>query len=250
MKKRIILLILSISFLGYAQRPIAKDHGKFFEIDNTKLLYGGELEKDHFKINNLELKEEQFHYGLGRERFPALLDPKFESVESADTKWADEQRFLVAYKGNTIKAYSVQDLTRHEVVNDVVDGEPVFAAYCILADLGAIYKRTYNNKVFTFAVSGYTYYDPKVWDGLDGFILWDRETESLWWPLVDKAVSGSLKGVPLKKLEDTSWEDTNWKTIKEKYPNAEVLISNQDFERPKTWVKYSDVSDIVKKYAH
>ena len=87
-------------------------------------------------------------------------------------------------------------------------------------------------------------------DGLDGFILWDRETESLWWPLVDKAVSGSLKGVPLKKLEDKYWEDTNWKAIKEKYPNAEVLISNQDFERPKTWVKYSDVSDIVKKYAH
>ncbi|MEA1786046.1 DUF3179 domain-containing (seleno)protein [Arenibacter sp. GZD96] len=247
MKINILLFALMLGSALSAQRPSALDNGKFIVKDQQQLLYGGS-EEEHFKIDNLDLKKEQFHYGLGRERFPALLEPNFESVTEANRHWKDEDRFLVAKKGNTVKAYSVKDLTRHEVVNDVLEGEPIFAAYCILADLGAVYKRTYNDKVFTFAVSGYTYFDPKVWDGLDGFILWDRETESLWWPLIDKAVSGDLKGVPLLKLEDLYWEDTTWKSVKNKYPKAEVLITGQDFERPKSWRSYDNVSDVVKNY--
>ena len=249
MKYLVFSTIIFVSSLSFAQRPSALNNGKFLNQNGNKMLYGGDTH-EHFNINNLDLNPEQFHYGLGRERFPALLEPKFESVEAASSKWHDKQRFLVAHKGNEVKAYSVRDLTRHEVVNDVIDGEPIFAAYCILADLGAIYKRTYDDKIFTFGVSGYTYYDRKVWSGLDGFILWDRETESLWWPLIDKAVSGKLKGVKLQKLEDSYWEDTNWAIIKEKYPNAQILISNQDFERPKRWKKILDVSDIVKKYSN
>ncbi|WP_142783304.1 DUF3179 domain-containing (seleno)protein [Changchengzhania lutea] len=84
---------------------------------------------------------------MGRERFSALLEPKFETIAKADIHWNDNHRFLVAHKGNDIKAYSIKDLTRHEVVNDVIDGVPIFAAYCILADLGAVYKRTYADKL-------------------------------------------------------------------------------------------------------
>ena len=45
------------------------------------------------------------------------------------------------------------------------------------------------------------------------------------------------------------WKDTTWVYIKNKYPNAKVLISGQDFERPKTWPKYDDVSDIVQEFS-
>jgi len=244
-----LLLIFSTS-LTFSQRPSAINNGKFFETDDNKMLYGGKEDNQHFVINNLELKPEQFHYGLGRELFPALLDPKFQSIEAASDNWNNEDRFLLAYKGGDVKAYAIKDLTRHEVVNDVIDGEPVFAAYCILADLGAVYKRTYADKTFTFALSGYTYYDDNVWNGLDGFVLWDRETESLWWPLINKAVSGSLKGVKLQKLENIHWKDTTWKVIKEQYPNAQILVSKQDFERPKQWNTYKDVSEIIKKYSN
>ncbi len=250
MRTLLLPLILAMMLPCVAQRPIAELQGKFFKKGGNKMLYGGKSDSNHFVINNLELHEGQFHYGLGREHFPALIAPEFESVREAAHKWQEDDRFLVAYKGNDVRAYSVRDLTRHEVVNDVIAGEPVFAAYCILADLGAIYKRTYSDSVFTFAVSGYTYYDPEIWNGLDGFILWDRETESLWWPLIDKAVSGDMKGMPLIKLEDAFWEDTNWRTIKNKFPEAKVLISNQDFERPPTWNEYKDVSDIVEKYSN
>lgn len=245
-----VLIIFCVSCLTVnGQRPIAADNGKFFDLEGNKMLYGGNASSEHFIINNLDLQKEQFHYGLGRERFPALIAPKFESVEQATGRWTEDDRFLVAFKGEDIRAYAIRDLTRHEVVNDIIGGEPIFAAYCILADLGAIYKRTYGEKVFTFAVSGYTYYDPEIWSGLDGFILWDRETESLWWPLIDKAVSGPLKGVQLRKLESIYWEDTNWGQIERKYPSAKILISGQDFDRPKSWKKYKDVSKIKAKYS-
>ena len=155
------------------QRPLAFENGKFFEKDAVPMLFGGEQEQQHFNVSNLELQKEQFHYGIGRERFPALLQPRFTTVAAVDSLWKDEDRFLLAYAGEEVKAYSVEDLTRHEVVNDRLDGEPIMAVYCILADLGAIYSRQYGDQELTFALSGYTYFDEEVWDGLDGFVLWN-----------------------------------------------------------------------------
>jgi len=231
------------------QRPISYKNGKFFEIDGRKMLYGGKDSLQHFDITNYDLNNEQFHYGIGRERFPALLNPKFTTIVVVDSLWKDKDRFILAYSGDDIKAYSVKDLTRHEVVNDVLNGEPIMAVYCILADLGAIYDRQYGDKTLTFALSGYTYHDDDVWDGLDGFVLWDRETESLWWPLIDRAVSGDLNGVELLEKDKAHWKDTTWKEIKDNYPNAKILISGQDFERPQTWKKLDDVTKIVENYS-
>ena len=229
-------------------RPNSLELGKIFELEGRKMLFGGKDSSQHFDITDYALKDNQLHYGIGRERFPALLEPVFISIKEADITWSDDARFLLAYSGEEAKAYSIVDLTRHEVVNDVINGQPIMAAYCILADLGAIYDRSYDDQVLTFALSGYTYFDKEVWNGLDGFVLWDRETESLWWPLVGKAVSGPLQGVKLLELDKTKWKDTTWKEIKESYPNAKVLQSGQDFERPKSWKKIDDVSEIVKKY--
>lgn len=265
--KNLIILSLSVLFIACKEpskkvdlpsadqketvkkkRPIALEDGKFFELNGKKMLYGGENEDQHFDITNYLLKDEQFHYGIGREKFPALLQPEFISVTEANKIWADSTRFLLAQSGNEVKAYSVEDLTRHEVVNDVLDGQPIMAVYCILADLGAIYERNYGDKKLTFALSGYTYYDKDVWNGLDGFVLWDRETESLWWPLIGKAVSGPLKNVRLLELDHDKWSDTTWKDIRDNYPNAKVLKSGQDFERPSQWEKLDDVTPILESF--
>ncbi len=231
------------------QRPNALKNGKFFKVNKEDMLYGGETESDHFIITNSILEETQFHYGIGREVFPALLEPEFISILQADSIWVDSTRFLLAHSGDDIKAYSIKDLTRHEIVNDMLNGKPIMAVYCILADLGAIYERTYGDKVLTFGLSGYTYYDPEVWNGVDGFVFWDRETESLWWPLIGKAVSGPLLGVGLQEMNKENWIDTDWKTIKDSYPTAKILRSEQDYERPETWTKYSDISDITDNFS-
>ncbi len=223
---------------GQKQRPVSVDNDKFFEKDGQRYLYGGEDSSWHFDITSLILKDSQFHYGIGRETFPALIEPKFITVTNAMKIWKDDDRFLLLKLGNDIRAYSIKDLTRHEVVNDVVTGKPVMAAYCILADLGAIYDRVIADSVFTFALSGYTYFDPSVWDGMDGFVMWDRETESLWWPLIGQAVSGPMLGTRMKVLDESKWSQTTWREIRKQYPTAMVLESDQDFDRPKKWKRY------------
>ncbi len=231
------------------KRPVAVENGKIFEVDGKKMLYGGKNENQHFDVSDYLLKDEQLHYGIGRERFPALLKPEFMTVSEANKVWADSTRFLLAHSGDDIKAYSIKDLTRHEIVNDVLNGQPIMAAYCILADLGAIYERDYGGKELTFALSGYTYYDKNVWDGVDGFVFWDRETESLWWPLIGKAVSGPLKNVKLIEMDKANWKDTTWEYIKNNHPNAQVLKSGQDFERPTEWKKIENVTSIVENFS-
>ena len=226
------------------KRPLAVENGKIFEKDGKKYLWGGEDEHHHFDITNCSLKDNQFHYGIGREKFSALLEPEFINVQQADSLYGDNARFLVLEMDGVAKAYSVKDLTEHEVVNDQINGKPIMAAYCILADLGAIYDRNMGGKRFTFALSGYTYYDPDVWEGMDGFVLWDRETESLWWPLIGKSVSGDMKGTHMKVLDENYWSQTTWKEVKANYPEALVLAPGQDFERPKEWVRYKDIKPI------
>ena len=38
-------------------------------------------------------------------------------------------------------------------------------------------------------------------------------------------------------MDKNKWSDTNWKNIRDNYPNAKVLKSGQDFERPTEWKK-------------
>lgn len=223
--------------------PNAKENGKFFNLGKKRMMYGGEDSTWHFDVSNLSLKEENFHFGIGRETFHALINPEFISYTDAqgDTSISDTSRFLFVNINGDARAYSIDLLTHHEIINDIVGGEPIMAAYCILADLGAIYTRKIGNKVFTFALSGYTYYDDKIWNGLDGFVFWDRETESIWWPLIGKAVSGPLLNTNLIEFNKENWEDITWAEIKRKnIPNLKILKSGQTMSPPKKWKKFTE----------
>ena len=209
------------------------------EKDGLRLLPGGPDESDHFDITEFRLNSEQLHYGLGRENFPALIEPEFVTATEADEWIPDMDKVLAVKIGDEVKVYPVNLLMRHEVVNDVVGGRPIFAAYCVLADLGAVYDRQIGDQTLTYAVSGYTYFDPEVWEGLDAFVLWDRETESLWWPPTGNAVSGPMIDTPMKVLEQELWAQTEWGKVKARYPEAVVLRPGQDFTRPTEWTKLS-----------
>lgn len=226
------------SFGGFA----AEAPARLIERDGRRWLRGGERESDHFDVTRFRLDPKSLHYGIGRERFPALIEPKFVSSAEADGWLAPEALVLAVRLGDEVKVYPIDLLVRHEVVNDVVGGVPIFTAYCILADLGAVYDRRLDDHVLTFALSGYTYADAEVWDGRDAFVLWDRETESLWWPPIGKAVSGPLIDAPLKLLDQDAWTQTTWDHVKQQHSEALVLEQGQDFKRPTAWRRL-DVSE-------
>jgi len=221
--------------LGLSTLDAREAESRLIERDGRQWLPGGPNPSDHFDVTQFRLDPQNLRYGIGREHFPALIEPQFVSVEQADGWLSSEAKVLAVHLDDEVKVYPVELLIRHEVVNDVVGGVPIFAAYCILADLGAVYDRRLGEETLTFALSGYTYSESGVWDGRDAFVLWDRETESLWWPPIGKAVSGPLIDTPLKLLDRNNWAQTTWDHIRKRYPDALVLERGQDFERPSEW---------------
>ena len=201
------------------------------EENGRRYLWGGPGRDQRFDITEFRLNPKRLEYGLGRERIPALAKPRFTSTQTADSFLEEDSRVLVAKLSGEVKVYPIKILRRHEAVNDVIGGRPVLAVYCLLADLGAVYDRTVGDITYTFGVSGYTYYDWRTWRGYSAFVLWDRETESLWWPPLGKAVSGPSVDVPMKLLDRNLWAQTTWGEIRDAYPDALVLQPSQNPNR-------------------
>jgi hypothetical protein len=204
--------------------------------DGKQYLYGGTDPSQHFDITAFRLDPKRLNFGLGREMFPALIEPEFVTPEQA--KLHDRTRILGVHINGESRVYPIELLMRHEVVNDRVGGRPIFAAYCVLADLAGVYDREMAGHVYTFAVSGYTYADPAIWGGLNAFVLWDRDTESLWLPTIGKAVSGPMIDLPMKLAPRDVWAQTTWGEWKKKHPDSLVLKPGQEFERPKNWPRF------------
>lgn len=222
-----------------AELPVAMERGKLLERDGRPVLWGGQSPLQDFDISAFDLEPSRLHFGLGRENFAALIDPAFVSADAADAWLPDTARVLVVAVGEEVHVYPHRLLARHELVNDVVGGQPVFAGFCTLSNYSAVYDRTYGGRTFTFGLSGYSHYDPTVWDGRDVFVLWDRETESLWWPPYDRAVSGVMKGVRLRRFSASAWAETTWGAVKARYARPVVLAPGQDFSRPGIWPRLS-----------
>jgi hypothetical protein len=205
------------------------------------MLWGGNDESWHFDISGWSLKECRLKYGLGREAFHILIEPAYNSMEEEMSRYDPTDRFIILHTYDQPKVYSINLLTTHEVINESVNGDPVMIVYCELADLAAVYTRKYCGTTLTFSLSGYTYSDPHIWDGTDDFVLWDRETESLWWPLIDEAVSGEMKGATMIMFNEYPWWEITWAEILQDYSRALVFESGQTLTLPANWPRYFDM---------
>ncbi len=231
--------ILLASNLAAGAGEIERGPLRVVERDGKQYLFGGEDPHQDFDVTQFRLDPAQLHYGLGREKFSALITPEFLSANEASRSLGEKEPVLGVSIGGEAKAYPIALLTRHEVVNDVVGGRPIFAAYCVLADLGAVYDRQMGGHTYTFAVSGYTYSEPSVWNGLQAFVLWDRDTESLWLPTIGKGVSGPMIDVPLQLVPQEHWEKATWGKFKAKYPDAVLLKPDQKMSPPAPWERFA-----------
>ncbi|MEO0895124.1 MAG: DUF3179 domain-containing (seleno)protein [Bacteroidota bacterium] len=212
-----------------------EEKGKVYEANSKIYLKGGDSTNWDFDITNWSLKICNIKdYGLDREDFPALISPLYTPISEIPNAFPSTEKLLYLHSSEELKVYPYTTMTAHEAINEYVEGEPIMIAYCYLADLAAVYTRTYCEKELTFALTGYTYADPGEWEGLDGFLLWDRETESIWWPLIDLAVSGPMKDTRLKKYDQQKWGYGTWGDMLQDHPEALVLQSEPDWKLDKT----------------
>jgi hypothetical protein len=77
-----------------------------------------------------------------------------------------------------------------------------------------VYSRQIDGRNLTLIPSGWTYDNT--------FVLYDKETGSLWYPYSDGLMS--IQGVYFKrKLQEVSSEDTRWKDWVQKHPESRVV---------------------------
>ncbi len=144
---------------------------------------------------------EIFSGGVPRDGIPPIDNPDFVAVEEAN-QWLEAQEPVISIKiNNEAKAYPLQILTRHEIVNDVLDGVPVAATFCPLCNSAIVFDRRLGGVVYDFGVSGML--------RNSDLIMWDRQTQSWWQQLTGEAIVGKLTGSQLTLVSSAivSWKD-------------------------------------------
>jgi hypothetical protein len=68
-----------------------------------------------------------FRQLLPRDGIPPIYDPVFTSATGVD--WAAETQVIGVAAGGEAKAYPVSYLDRHEMVNDVIAGDPILVTW-------------------------------------------------------------------------------------------------------------------------
>ena len=163
---------------------------------------------------------EIFSGGVPRDGIPPIDDPKFVTVEDAD-QWLEAKEPVIALEiAGEARAYPLQILTWHEIVNDTVAGLPVAATFCPLCNSAIVFDRRLDGVVYDFGVSGNL--------RNSDLIMWDRQTQSWWQQLTGEAIVGQLTGAQLAILPATI---VAWQDFKDTYPQGQVLSRDTGHRR-------------------
>jgi len=143
---------------------------------------------------------------------PPIDDPQFTSVSAADEYLNDVEPVLVVDVNGDVRAYPIQIMMWHEIVNDTVGGLPLAVTYCPLCNSAISFERTVRGVETTFGTSGNLYNA--------NLVMYDRATESLWNQLDGRAVIGVLTGDVLTQYPSVTM---SWAAFREAKPDALVL---------------------------
>jgi hypothetical protein len=150
--------------------------------------------------------------GVPRDGIPPIDNPEFDPVDTA-RDWLQPQSPVVAFSLNGIaRAYPLAIMTRHEIVNDIVEGEPVAVTFCPLCNSAIVFERTVDDQVFRFGVSGLL--------RNSDLIMWDDVTQSWWQQFTGTGIVGQYTGHQLTILPS---QVVGFGAFAEQYPDGEVL---------------------------
>ncbi len=130
---------------------------------------------------------------------PPVDEPVFIPAGDVDFLAGDEPVVAIEVGGEH-RAYPVQIMIWHEIVNDEIAGTPVSVTYCPLCNSALAFDRRLGDRLFTFGTSGMLY--------RSDLVMYDRQTESLWSQLEGRAIAGHLTGEVLDRIpvQTVAWD--------------------------------------------
>lgn len=171
--------------------------------------------------------------GPPKDGIPPIDDPKFVTVEEADA-WLQPQEPVILFQvGGDARAYPLQILMWHEIVNDEVGDVPVTVTFCPLCNTAIAFERTFDGQVLDFGTSGRLRFS--------NLIMYDRQTETWWQQAAGEGIAGQYAGRQLAFLPASI---IGWADFKAAHPDGKVLSRDTGFSRDygrNPYVGYDDV---------
>ena len=150
--------------------------------------------------------------GPPKDGIPPVDEPQFDSVAEAD-KWLNPREPVVVVSINgTTKAYPIQILIWHEIVNDSIAGVPVSVTFCPLCNATIVFDRRMDGEVLDFGTTGRL--------RKSDLVMYDRQTETWWQQFTGQAIVGKKAGTVLNRIPASivAYED-----FRDTYGDSQVL---------------------------
>ena len=193
--------------------------------------------KNGFDLSNsLIPSKDILQGGPPRDGIPSIENPKFVTAAAANFMRPTDRVIGITINGES-RAYPINILNWHEIVNDQIQGVPVSVTYCPLCGTGLVYEAKVRGRVLKFGVSGLLYNSD--------VLLYDRQTETLWSQILSKGINGPMKG---QKLTMVPSSQTSWASWLQKQPNTKVLSTDTGFSRDYRRSPYGDYDQNTETY--
>lgn len=158
--------------------------------------------------------------GPPKDGIPAIDRPRFETVREADRWLTRQEPVALVVRSDDARAYPLQILIWHEIVNDLVGGQPVTMTFCPLCNTTIAFDRRLAGRVLDFGTTGKLRFSDLV--------MYDRQTETWWQQATGEAIVGDLTG---RRLTFLPSQIVSWETYRQAYPRGRVLSRNTGYVR-------------------
>ncbi len=171
--------------------------------------------------------------GPGKDGIPPIDDPAFITSDEAAAYLDDRKPVVVVEVNGEAKAYPIEILVWHEIVNDTIGGMPVTVTFCPLCNTAIAFDRRLDGTTYDFGVSGNLRYSD--------LIMYDRQTESWWQQITGTAIVGELTG---KKLTTVPASIVSFADFRSTHPEGQVLSRETGYPRSYGRNPYPGYDDI------
>ncbi|HEY5720241.1 MAG TPA: DUF3179 domain-containing protein [Gammaproteobacteria bacterium] len=159
--------------------------------------------------------------GPPRDGIPSIDRPRFDSAERAGS-WLDPREpVIVVTRGVQARAYPLQILIFHEIVNDEFDGLPLAVTFCPLCNAAIVFDRRLDGRVLEFGTTGLL--------RMSDLVMYDRQTASWWQQFTGRAIVGALNGATLNQLPA---QIVAFAEFRAGHPDGAVLSRDTGHRRP------------------
>lgn len=211
-----IACFLLISGTGFAQtRP-----------DLSGSDWRTDWEKTSINLDELEVN-------IRRDGIPSIDNPRFVSVVDASDWIGKNEPVILVQLGTDARAYPLQVLTWHEIVNDRIGTTPIVVTFCPLCYSALAFDRRIDGDEYHFGVSGMLRHSDMV--------MFDRESHSLWQQISGEAIVGTHNGISLTPIPA---QIISFDQFKSAFADGLVLSKETGFKRSYGRNPYEGYDDI------